>query len=213
MADVLSFAGCMFNSMRRDGESALKNADELIQLTQDVSLTGWIGSASRFRGEALVLIGNYEEGIDQISNALALMEKDGVLIHSSITLGFLAEAQAKTGQPEEGLNTIKNALEIVQQRDERLWEAELYRIQGELLLRNEWEDEAESSFLKAIEVAREQQGKSWELRVSIDLAKLWNHQGKTEDALQILNQIYEWFTEGYETPDLKEAQSLLMSWK
>ena len=161
----------------------------------------------------MVLLGRYQEGIDVINKALALMEKDGVKIHSSITLGFLAEAQAKTGHPVEGLESVKNALEIVQQRDERLWEAELYRIQANLLLMNDRVDEAETSFRKAIEVAREQKGKSWELRATIDMAQLWHDQGKKNEAYHILSEIYDWFTEGFETPDLKKAESLLLGWK
>jgi predicted ATPase len=132
------------------------------------------------------------------------------------TLRFLAEAQAKAGHPEEGLTTLAEALALVEQTDERHWEAELYRLKGELLLMqgNEAEAEAslhqaESCFQHAIEVARRQQAKSWELRATVSLCRLWRKQDRVDEARQMLAEIYGWFTEGFDTPDLQEARALL----
>jgi predicted ATPase len=129
------------------------------------------------------------------------------------SLCTLAEAQARAGQPEEGLDTLDEALALVEQTDERHWEAELYRVQGELLLM-EGDDAsasaaAEASFHRAIEVARRQSAKSWELRATTSLARLWQEQGRIDEARQVLATIYDWFTEGFDTPDLQEAKALL----
>jgi predicted ATPase len=99
----------------------------------------------------------------------------------------------------------------VEETGERHWEAELYRLRGELLLAQGDETEAEASLHKAIEVARRQQAKSWELRAVITLSRLWQKQGKKAEARQILAEIYNWFNEGFDTPDLKEAKVLLDS--
>jgi predicted ATPase len=107
------------------------------------------------------------------------------------------------------LGTLGEALSLVEGSDERHWEAELYRQQAGLLLIRDDEAEAEASLLKAIEVARGQDAKSWELRATIDLARLWQQQGQGEEAKQALALVYEWFTEGHDTPDLREAKALL----
>jgi predicted ATPase len=97
----------------------------------------------------------------------------------------------------------------VEETDERHWEAELYRLKGELLLTQGDKTEAEASFHKAIEVARRQQAKSWELRATVSLCRLWRKQGRVDEARQTLAEIYGWFTEGFDTPDLQEAKALL----
>jgi predicted ATPase len=152
----------------------------------------------------------------QMREGMAAMQSMGVRCYLSGTLRSLAEAQAKTGQPGEGLTTLAEALALVEQTDERHWEAELYRLRAELLLMQGEDAEAEASFHKAescfqhaIEVARRQQAKSWELRAAIGLARLWQEQGRIDEARQMLAEVYGWFTEGFDTPDLQEAEALL----
>jgi predicted ATPase len=130
-------------------------------------------------------------------------------LYISGALGSLAEAQAKAGHPEEGLSTLAEALALVEQTGERHWEAELYRLRAELLLMQGEESEAEASLQRAIEVAKRQQAKSWELRATVSLARLWRRQGRREDARALLAEIYGWFTEGFDTPDLVEARTLI----
>ena len=125
------------------------------------------------------------------------------------TLGSLAEAQAKTGHLEHGLTTLGEALAQVEETDERLWEAELHRLRAELMIILGDDAKAETSLKKAIGVARLQSAKSWELRASTSLARLWQKQGKVDEAGQMLGEIYGWFTEGFDTPDLREARTLL----
>jgi predicted ATPase len=97
----------------------------------------------------------------------------------------------------------------VEQTDERHWEVELYRLKGELLLMQGDDAEVEASLQKAIEVARCQSAKSWELRATVSLCRLWQEQGRMDEARQMLAEIYGWFTEGFDTPDLQEAKALL----
>jgi predicted ATPase len=127
----------------------------------------------------------------------------------------------KEGRTEEGLGLLDEALEVVRINDERWWEAELYRLKGQLTLQQVQgssfkfqippnpQAEAEACFLKAIEIAKKQQAKSWELRAATSLARLWQQQGKREEARQMLAEVYDWFTEGFDTADLKDAKALL----
>jgi predicted negative regulator of RcsB-dependent stress response len=107
------------------------------------------------------------------------------------------------------LTTLDEALALVEETDERHWEAELYRLRGELLLMQGDRVGAEASFEKAIQIARQQHAKSWELLATTELARLLQDQGRTDEARRRLGGIYSWFTEGFETPDLKEAKALL----
>jgi predicted ATPase len=115
------------------------------------------------------------------------------------------------GRCEEGLTLLAEALALTNDREERRWEAELYRLKGELLLVHAaaHHAEAETCFRHALDVARHQQAKSWELRAAMSLAHLWQQQGKRDAARELLAPIYGWFTEGFDTADLKEAKALL----
>jgi predicted ATPase len=110
---------------------------------------------------------------------------------------------------------LDEVLALVEETDERHWEAELYRLKGELLLMQRAKAEAkvevevERQFWQAIEVARWQRARSWELRATTSLARLWQGQGRTDEARELLAQIYGWFSEGFDTPDLKDAKALL----
>ena len=120
----------------------------------------------------------------------------------------------KAKQAEEGLTVLAEALAQVHKTGEHFYEAELYRLQGELLLMQALPDEqqVETCFRQALDIARYQQAKSLELRAAMSLSRLWQHQGKTEPARQLLTAVYEWFTEGFDTADLQEAKALLEQW-
>jgi predicted ATPase len=126
-------------------------------------------------------------------------------------LALLAEAYGKGGQAEEGLAVLAEALEVVHHTGERWWEAELYRLKGELLLAVFAENhvEAEACFQQALAITRRQQAKSLELRAAISLSHLWQQWGKRAEAYDLLAPIYGWFTEGFDTADLREAKALL----
>jgi predicted ATPase len=115
------------------------------------------------------------------------------------------------GQPEVGLTVLTEALALVDTTGERWSEPELYRLKGELLLQQHSDDqgEAESCFYHALDIARTQQAKSFELRAATSLARLWQRQGKRQEAYDLLAPVYHWFTEGFDTVDLQEAKALL----
>src|SRR5207302_10912966 len=112
---------------------------------------------------------------------------------------------------DQGLAVLAEGLATVNQSEERLYEAELYRLKGELLLTLSPENhsDAETCFAGAIDIARRQRAKSWELRAATSLSRLWQKQGKKEEARQKLADVYGWFTEGFDTADLKDAKALL----
>ena len=126
-------------------------------------------------------------------------------------LALLADAYGTVGQGAAGLSVLAEALTAVQSTGERYYEAELYRLQGALLLQGAVPDalQAERCFQHALEVARGQQARSWELRAALSLSRLWQRQGQHTAAYALLAAVYHWFTEGFDTPDLQEAGTLL----
>ncbi|MFN0112192.1 MAG: tetratricopeptide repeat protein [Blastocatellia bacterium] len=123
---------------------------------------------------------------------------------------MMADAYLKAQKPEEGLQAIEQGLAVVEKNNERIFAAELWRLKGELWLQSDVDHhEAERCFQQAIEIAQRQSAKSWELRAATSLARLWQQHGKTAEARQMLAEIYGWFTEGFDTVDLKDAKALL----
>jgi predicted ATPase len=178
------------------------------------------------RGWALAEQGQGEKGIAQMRQGMAAMRATGAEVHRPCWLALLAKAYGQMGQAAEGLNVLAEALAVVDKTEEREYEAELYRLKGELSLQSRQvedksktsqdksevrspESEAEECFWKAIDIARRQSAKSLELRAVIALARLWQQQGKKEEAWHMLAEIYGWFTEGFDTKDLQEAKTLL----
>ncbi len=142
---------------------------------------------------------------------LAARQATGAELIRPYFLVLLAEMYGGIGQAEEGLNTLGEALAAVHKAGERHWEAELYRLRGELLLKSKVQSvsEAETCFRHAIDIAQNQSAKSLELRAVTSLSRLWQQQGKKDEARQMLAKVYGWFTEGFDTVDLKEAKALL----
>lgn len=170
-----------------------------------------LGVGPIMRGWALVTEGRAEEGIRQISQGLERYRATGAGFQLPHLLTSLIEAYNKIKQPEEGLTALAEAQALVEKTGERYYEAELQRLKGELLLAQSPDDpaEAEACFHNALEIARRQQAKSLELRTAMSLARLWQRQGKEGEARQLLNDVFAWFTEGFDTADLREARTLL----
>jgi predicted ATPase len=210
LADVLCYGGCLLTEMRRDALALKIHAEELMRLASE-KVPVWSPPGQRYWGGALAMLGQVHEGIAQMREGMEASQFIGAWCDLSETLCCLAQAQAWAGQPEEGLATLSEALAFVEQTDQRHSEAELYRVRAELLLMQgqDAEAEAEASLHKAIEVARRQSAKSWELRATTSLARLWHTQGRTDEAYWMLEEVYGWFTEGFDTADLKEARALL----
>ena len=160
---------------------------------------------------ALAMQGDAAAGVALITQSLAAHEAAGLKLFRPYRLALLAEAYGQAGQCEAGLATLAEALTQVDATEERSWEAELYRLKGVLLLQRLPPDvsQAEACFQQALDVARRQQAKALELRAALSLARLWQGQGQRAAARQLLAPIYDWFTEGFDTVDLQEAQALL----
>jgi predicted ATPase len=152
-----------------------------------------------------------EEGIAQIQQGMAAWRATGAEALRPYYLALLAEASGKRGQVEEGLHLLAEALAVAKDTGECRWDAEIHRLTGVLRLARLRADhaEVETCFHQALTIARRQQAKSLELRAAMSLARLWQGQGKHMEARQLLAPIYDWFTEGFDTADLREAKGLL----
>jgi predicted ATPase len=162
-------------------------------------------------GWALAMRGDAADGVAQLRQGLAAIQGMGLELMRPHGLSLLVEAYGQAGQPEAGLTVLAEALTLVGTTEERWWEAELYRLKGELLLQLPIPDAhlAEAAFHQALDIARHQQAKALELRATLYLSRLWQRQGKREAARTLLAPIYDWFTEGFDTPDLQAAKALL----
>jgi predicted ATPase len=154
--------------------------------------------------------------VDQAPKRVALLERGlsqhrvtGGLISTPFALIMLAEAHSRCGQRLQASDCLAEAAEIIEKTDERYSEVELHRLQGELLHASGDSSGAEECYFRAVDVARRQSAKAFELRASISLARLWLEQVKRTEARDLLAPIYGWFTEGFDTPHLKEAKALL----
>ena len=205
---ALGIAG-LFHHLRCEGQAARECFEASTELSTEERFALFEAGAIIERGWVQAEAGQVEDGIAQIRQGLAAWQAMGAGMHLTHYLGMLAEAYGKAGQVQQGLSTLAEALAFAEKTDERYYEAEILRLKGELLLMQGHEAEAETSFHKAIEVARRQSAKSWELRATVSLCRLWQEQGRMDEARQMLAEIYGWFTEGFDTPDLQEAKALL----
>ncbi len=207
---ALSMAA-MFHQFRRERRATQERAEAAISLTQEQGFPFWMAFSSILCGWALAQRGQVQEGIEQIYQSLVAHRATGAEIVRPYYLALLAEAHSVIGQPEAGLTVPTEALALVEKNGECYYEAELHRLRGEFFLKQRTPNElqAESCFRQALEVACSQQAKSLELRAATSLARLWQRQGKRQEAYELLAPIYGWFTEGFDTADLQDAKALL----
>jgi predicted ATPase len=144
-----------------------------------------------------------------LTSALETYHSTGATIYSPFVMSYLAGAHSRLGQHDEALDVIDRAIAMAESTKELLCEAELYRTKGELVLRDAGIAAAEAHFERALGIARRQQARSWELRTAASMARLLLHQGKRDEACDLLAPVYNWFTEGFDTVDLKAAKALL----
>jgi predicted ATPase/class 3 adenylate cyclase len=205
---ALYFAA-MVHHLRRDVPLTQARAEALMTVATDQEFPLHVAQAMPLRGWTLTENGQGEEGIAQIHQGLAAYQATGATRDRPYYLALLAEASAKVGQTTEGLEALAEALATLAKSGVPWWEAELYRLRGELLLSADNEAAAEACFHQALDIAPRRQARSLELRAAMSLARLWQRQGKHAEAYQLLTPIYGWFTEGFDTADLKEAKALL----
>jgi predicted ATPase len=207
---VLSFAS-VFHQLRREGHATQERAEAAIGLATEQGFPLWVAHSSMLHGWALAHQGQAKEGIEQMQQGLTAWRATGAEIHRPYFLILLAEAYGTMDQPATGLTVLAEALTLVDKTGEHLYEPELYRLKGALLLQQSLDNhtEAQSCFQHALDVARAQQAKSLELRAATSLSRLWQQQGKRNDARRLLSAVYTWFTEGFDTTDVQEAKALL----
>jgi class 3 adenylate cyclase/tetratricopeptide (TPR) repeat protein len=192
-------------AFRSDWPEAFRAADEGMLRLSEVGMPTWTNMAAVTRGWALVALGEAADGLAQIRRRLETGDRIGLgTVHA-----FYAEALYLAGATDEALATLHGALPLMERTGEALWKANAMALKGDLLLARGLHADAEVSYRSAIEVARAQSAKMWELRAATRLARLWHREGKTTLARDLLAPLYSWFTEGFDTADLKEAKALL----
>jgi predicted ATPase len=204
------FSVATLHKLRGEADAAQEWAEAALAIMTEQRFGQSLGNATFTRGWALAAQGQHEEGMAQMRQGIDAQQAIGVGVTRAEYRARLGEAYGRIGQAEEGLRLLAEALAVVDKGG--LWyEAELHRIKGELLLGQPVPDapQAEACFQQALAIARRQQAKSYELRAAMSLSRLWQQQGKRGEARQALAEIYGWFTEGFDTPDLQETKALL----
>jgi class 3 adenylate cyclase/predicted ATPase len=207
---ALVFAA-MIHQFRREVRATQERAEAAISLAMEQGFPLWSARGAALRGWIRAHQGQTKEGIEQIHQGLIAMRATGAELRRPYYLALLAEVYGAMGQPEAGLPALAEALTLADTTGERWYEPELHRLKGELLLQQASDNqaEAETCFQHAIRIAQNQSAKSWELRAATSLARLWQQQGKSQEARQLLGDVYHWFTEGFDTADLQDAKALL----
>ena len=205
--------------LRREARLAQELAKASMNVSSEHGLLLYQASATIVLGWALSEQGMEEEGIEQMRQGIAAHEATGTEMARPLFLSLLGEALGKTHQTEEGLDLLEEALSLIHRKGERCYLPELYRIKGELLLMRDEKvringeladaSDAEACFHESIKIAQQQKAKAYELRARMSLSRLYQNQNKHQEARNVLAQIYDSFTEGFDTADLLEAKALL----
>ena len=195
------------------GDYGAANAfsDELITLAEQTNSMGWKPLARMNEGCVFSLTGKASNAVQILAPGITAFRSTGGTVFVPFHLLNTARANAELGKFDDAWRCIDEATTAVETTKQKLWEAEVNRVAGEITLMSLERDvaKAETYFERALAVARQQQARSWELRAAMSLARLWRDQGKVQQARELLAPVYGWFTEGFDTRDLKEAKALL----
>jgi class 3 adenylate cyclase/predicted ATPase len=194
-----------------DYAAATAQSEEVIALAVDKSALFWKAAGMMRKGSVLALTGSASDAVGMIAAEITTLPSTGALAFIPLWLSSLGSAAAKIGQFDHARRNLSEALRAVETTKEKWCEAEVHRVAGEVALLIPEPDmaRAEAHFERALEIARTQSAKSWELRAAMNMARLWRQQGKQRQAGDLLAPVYGWFTEGFETLDLREARDLL----
>jgi predicted ATPase len=186
-------------------------SNEVIRLADEKGAALWKALATMQKGSVLALSGRASDAIQMITSGTTTYRSTGSRVYLPIFLSHLSRTHAELGQLDDAWRCIGEATTTVETTKERWYEAVINRITGEIALKlpQLGPSQAEAYFERALAVAREQQAKSWELRAAMSMARLWRDQGKPQQARELLGPVYGWFTEGFDTRDLKEAKALV----
>jgi class 3 adenylate cyclase/predicted ATPase len=185
--------------------------DELVAAADEKGFLFWKAFGILGRGWLFALTGKATDAVDMITSGMAAWRSTGATVFAPLHLSNLAKAYAELGQFDDAWRCVGEAMTAVETTKERWYEADIHRVAGEIALQSPQSDaaKAEAYFERALAVARAQQAKSWELRAAMSMARLLRDQGKRDEARELLAPVYGWFTEGFDTRDLKEAKALL----
>jgi predicted ATPase len=224
------FMNSFVHYLRREFEESRQRSEASMAVSLEHELPQTLAWSSAHHGLSLAYLNQGDAGIRQARESIDRQRAMGAELARPNFLSMLAEVQGKYGRVDEALATVREALAIAERTGECAKASMIHNIKGELLLMkvelqnspfsttpmDESDEEiealvkeAEESFLSAIRVAREQKAKSWELRATLSLCRMWQQRGRDEQAREMLSQIYNWFTEGFDTVDLKQARALL----
>jgi predicted ATPase len=197
--------------LRRDVPAVHEQAVAAAALSTEQGFLQWAAMGMILHGWALAMQGQGEAGLAQVRQGSVTYRATGSTMFVPLWCTMLAEVCDHLGHTEDGLQALAEAHALVEQHEERFWEAEIHRLRGVLLLRQPRTPQAEGEtwLQQALDVARLQEAKSLELRAATSLARLWQQQGKRQEAHDLLAPIYNWFTEGFDTLDLMDAKALL----
>jgi class 3 adenylate cyclase/predicted ATPase len=197
--------------LRREPEYSRERAEATLELATELGNLFRRATSQIYLGWLDAMAGDLEGGIKRMRHNMSELRAAGTEIGLSYNLALLAATLGRTGRFDEALATIDESFPIIERGGQRSYEPEVHRLKGELLLAQDASNaaQAEQSFRTAIDIARKQHAKSWELRATTSLARLLDGQGKRDEARAMLAEIYNWFTEGFDTADLKDAKALL----
>ena len=186
-------------------------ANELYTFADEQGAVLWKSTGQQYRGWVLAVTGRASEAAQLLVPSLAAFHSTGSTGMRPFGLSLLGKSYADLDQPDDALRSVNEAKDVIERTEDRWCEADVHRIAGEIALRSPQPDaaKAEAHFERALAVARQQQAKSWELRAAMSMSRLWRDQGKPQQARELLAPVYGWFTEGFDTRDLKEAKALL----
>ena len=196
-------------SLGGDNAALDERADQLVAVATEQGFPLYQALGTMYRGWAKARTGDVAEGIFLLRRGSSAYSATGAATRISYHIALLAQACEIAGQVEEALFLLDDALQAAERMGERWFAAELYRHKGQLLLRQGQAEAAEGLYGEALTIAEEQEAKLWELRAAVSLARLWGEQGRRATARNLLVSAYSWFTEGFNTPDLKDAKALI----
>jgi predicted ATPase len=202
---------CLLELLCRDAVALLPRAESIVTMSRDYGLSQRLAYGTFALGYAHWQAGSREFGETEMRLGRAMCKEQGICVHLPLLAAIQAETEAEAGRAESALVTLDEAGALSERTGQHWHDAEMCRVRGDILLREARPNRcaAEAAFARAIETARLQQAKSFELRAAMSLARLWRSQGKVQQARELLAPVYDWFTEGFDTRDLKEAKALL----
>ena len=206
---ALSFGSVLNGFVGADVLEGGQHSARALAYCVEHDLKAYIPWSRFYHGLALARRGEIRQGIDLMNDGIAGADRISMNMLQPAHLGHLALIHASAGDQEAGIRLLDQAVRMAKETEERVFEAELYRLRGEILIQSQRTAEAETAFYSALAQARQRQAMMWELRATTSLARLWRDQGKVQQARELLAPVYGWFTEGFDTSDLKDAKALL----